>query len=122
MLYEIKKVKQDDDGSVKRWFTDDDYFDIFVWIKNGNIIRFQFCYDKIDFQRVLTWDYKKGYSHEGIDDGEVTGKYKRTPIFVMDGNFDPNTVLEKFKNESVNIDPVIRDFIIKKILEYPYNF
>lgn len=122
MLYEVKHVKQDDDGTLKRWFTDDDYFDLFVWIINNEIIRFQLCYDKIDFQRVLTWDKSKGFSHEGIDDGEVAGKYKRSPILVMDGLFDVNTVPEKFKKESVNIDPEISNFVYNKIKEYKLPF
>ena len=56
MLYEIKNVKQHKNEGLRRWFTDKD-FDLIIWYdyNNKNIDGFQLCYDKSNYERVLTW-------------------------------------------------------------------
>ncbi len=90
MLYEIKNVKQYKNEGLRRWFTDKD-FDLIVWydFDNKNIDGFQLCYDKSNFERALTWTRADNiFFHNKIDDGEIPGAIKQTPILVVDGLFE----------------------------------
>jgi len=118
MITEIFGVSQNPGEDKRRWFTDD-YWDIYVWQKSdGSISGIQVCYDKINKERVLSWFMGKGYSHNKIDDGEITGGFKRSPVVVKDGLFNKNFIGEKFFNDSKNIDNNLRDFIYDKIIYY----
>jgi hypothetical protein len=118
-MHETKNVRQIDGEPFRRWFWSD-FFDLIVWISdNKEIAGFQLCYDKNRYQRVLTWKKDAGYSHDRIDDGEISpNKYKATPILTADGIFEEKKIAELFKEESGSIDKLISDFIYSKILEY----
>ena len=47
-LHEITKVSQDEPGIRRRWFTDNDYWDLYVWTneETNKIVCFQLCYNK----------------------------------------------------------------------------
>jgi len=118
MLYEVKDFQQPDEEYRCRWFTDA-YFDLFVWFKKDNsIFGFQLCYDKNYFERAFTWTEKSGYSHLKVDDGNVRGLGKMTPILTADGVFDSVSAAEKFKRHSKNLDKELIDFVYKKIIGY----
>ncbi len=119
MLREIKNPRQYPDEGFRRWFTDE-YFDLIVWYKKDRktLIGFQLAYDKDHNERALTWKSTGSYSHMGIDDGEITGGYKRTPVLVSDGAFDKNRIAEKFKNAASEIDQTIASFVYHRLIHY----
>jgi hypothetical protein len=118
MLFEVHNVKQPESDSIRRWFTDP-YFDLIVWYDIRNDISgFQLCYNKSLDEHSITWKKDEGFLHNRIDDGEVPGQAKMTPILVPDGAFDKMTIAEQFNKESQYIEPDIRDFVYKKILDY----
>ncbi len=119
MLYEVKRVKQYHNEGFRRWFTDNN-FDLIIWYDNNKIIKgFQLCYNKSVYERALTWSSANNtFVHNKIDDGEIPGEIKESPILVADGLFDKIKIAEEFKENSNKIDRKIAQFIYNKILEY----
>jgi hypothetical protein len=119
MLYEVKNVRQHKNEGFRRWFTDKD-FDLIIWYDNNKKINgFQLCYNKSKYERALTWTNSDNkFYHNKIDDGEVPGAVKESPILVADGLFDKINVANDFKESSIQIDPQVSNFVYKKILEY----
>jgi len=118
MLYEFKDVRQIEGEGPRRWFLDD-YFDLIVWYTDSEIILgFQLCYDKPGMERALTWDTVHGYRHHKIDDGELPGQQKMSPILVQDGLFDTEKVIKRFIKESADIPGEIREFVLDKLKSY----
>jgi hypothetical protein len=114
-----KYIKQILGEPRKRWF-EDNYFDLLVWQNElGQIVEFQLCYDKHHNQRSLIWNEQIGYVHNKVDDGEnKPGKYKASPILVDDVVFDFETIAEKFRNKSRDIDTKVSSFVFNKIKKY----
>ncbi len=118
MLYEIDKPRQIENEGFRRWFTDEDC-DLIVWYTDdGALEGFQYCYDKNSKERCLTWKKTGSYVHAGVDDGEVYGQNKMSPVLVSDGIFDKWSIAEEFKKTSAEIDPKISGFVYRKIVEY----
>ena len=117
MLLEIPKVSQTPGEPRRRWFTDEN-FDLIVWFDDADaIVGFQIAYDKKEQQKALTWFPAKGFSHNLIDEGEDRpGRYKGTPILVVDGVFDAFTIAESFYAESGQMDSEIADFVYQVLL------
>ena len=122
MLYEIANPRQVPGEGRRRWFTDG-YFDLIVWYERegGGISGFQLCYDTGWKERALTWRRGKGYDHRRVDDGEVSGRMKMTPILVPDGIFDYRAIAERFHRESETIDPEIRELVHSRLVSYPQS-
>jgi hypothetical protein len=122
MLSEIADPRQVPGEGRRRWFTDS-YFDLIVWYEREGaaITGFQLCYDKEREERALTWRRSKGFDHKRIDDGDVTGRMKMTPVLIPDGAFDYSAIAEQFRRESETIDPEIRDFVHDKVMRYPQS-
>lgn len=118
MLYEIQNPKQIENEGFRRWFTDKN-FDLIVWYTDDNLLDgFQLCYDKESREKCLTWKKSGSFSHTGVDDGEVYGQNKMTPILVADGLFDKWRVSKEFKAASLKIDPTVAGFVYRKLVEY----
>lgn len=118
MLTESRYIKQHKNESYRRWFSDE-YFDLIVWYdKKGNIDSFQLCYDKFKNERVFSWGKKGGFVHEKIDDGEIPGELKKTPILLPDGAFEKERIAERFKRSSRDIDHNVAQFVYEKIMNY----
>jgi hypothetical protein len=119
VLSEVRNTRQIENEGPRRWFTDS-YFDLIVWYsREGNVIAgFQLCYDKQREERALTWRRGAGFDHKRIDDGEVSGRMKMTPVLVPDGAFDCSAIAERFRRESGKIDPEIRKFVYDKLTNY----
>ena len=119
MIREIKDPRQFPEEGFRRWFTDD-YFDLIVWYENDEITitGFQLAYDKEHNERALTWRSTGSYTHMGIDDGEITGGYKMSPVLVSDGAFDKNTIAERFKKASGEMDEDLASFVYRKLVSY----
>jgi hypothetical protein len=122
MLNEIANPRQVPGEGPRRWFTDS-YFDLILWYEgdSSSIAGFQLCYDKEREERALTWRRGEGFDHKRVDDGEVSGRMKMTPVLVPDGAFDFTSVAERFRRESETIDPEIRDFVYAKVMGYPFT-
>lgn len=119
MLREIKDVRQIKDEPHRRWFTDE-HFDLVIWDEEADIVGFQLCYDKSHGEHAITWKAGSGFIHNAVDDGEGrVGRYKGSPILVMDGRFEPRRVAAIFHCHSGTLDAKSSDFVHLKLLEYP---
>jgi hypothetical protein len=115
MLRELPEVRQVRDEPRRRWFADD-YFDLIVWSdQSGEISGFQLCYDLSGDERALTWRQTTGFSHQGVDDGELQRPYKATPILVEDGSCDYAALAQLFRERSRNMDEQVARFVLGKI-------
>jgi len=119
VLSEIKNPRQVTGEPHRRWFTDE-YFDLIVWEDPiGSVVAFQLCYDKGPHEKALTWGEVSGFEHRGIDDGENRVQHhKMTPILIPDGEFEREPILNRFLQESGQIDNTIRNFVIQKLNQY----
>ncbi len=119
MLREIKNPRQYKDEGFRRWFTDD-YFDLIIWYSDDKttITGFQLTYDKEHNERALTWRNTGSYMHTGVDDGEIYGSYKMSPILVADGSFDKNSIGERFLKAASGLDKDLVSFVYKRLSEY----
>ena len=122
MLSEVRNTRQIENEGRRRWFTNS-YFDLIVWYERdaAAIAGFQLCYDKEREERALTWRRGEGYDHKRIDDGEVSGRMKMTPVLVPDGIFDYKAVAERFRRESETIDPEVRELVYRKLTDYAHG-
>ena len=120
MLKEVKNVRQFAGESKRRWFSND-YFDLIVWLDDGDeILGFQLCYDVTGDERALTWEKTRGFTHDCIDSGDdKPGIIKASPVLAPDGVFDHKGVGIRFRDESSDIDSNIADFVYTKIIGYP---
>ena len=82
------------------------------------MLNFQLCYDRLKQERVISWDYDRGFAHHHIDDGEYSPHKNMSPVFSQEGRFAHNEAMPKFIESSSQIDKKIRSFIIKKLNEY----
>ncbi len=115
MLTEIPNARQVVGEGLRRWFTDE-YFDLIVWYGNQeHPIGFQLCYDKQEKERALTWTREHGFRHDRVDAGEIPGHSKMTPIIVADGAFDRDSISRRFRQASLGIDPLVKQFIFEKL-------
>ena len=119
MLREIKNPKQYKNEGFRRWFTDD-YFDLIIWYLDDKttITGFQLTYDKEHNERALTWRSSGSYMHTGVDDGEIYGGYKMSPILVADGSFDKSRITDKFLKAAAELDQDIVSFVHQRLLKY----
>ena len=119
MLREIKHVKQNEGEPGRRWFMSP-YFDLIVWFSDSEEIDgFELCYGKTGVEKALCWHQQGRYSHQKVDTGESEPlKYKKAPIYVPDGVFDKQQVLERFNREASNIERSIKKYVAKKISEF----
>ena len=124
MLVEYRNVRQVSGEGFRRWFSDD-YFDLIVWYEgtrcsHRDISGFQLCYDRSGYERALTWQRGRGFSHEKVDTGEG-GRLglKSTPILVADGVFDACAIAERFREASRGMDPQIVKLVLDRVAAYP---
>ena len=119
MLREIHNPKQYPEEGFRRWFTDD-YFDLIVWYEDDKktITGFQLTYDKERKERALTWKSTGSYTHMGVDDGEIYGGYKMSPVLVSDGAFNKNSIARKFKKAASTMDQDVASFVYRRLVNY----
>jgi hypothetical protein len=103
MFCEILNTRQIDGEPKRRWFVDGN-LELIIWLGEGDrIVGFQLCYVKEKVPKALTWQEDKGFLHSGIDDGDLQGYVKPTPILIRDGVFDKKAVEKKFAASSVGL-------------------
>jgi hypothetical protein len=96
MMREILGVA-DDPPARRRWFHDE-YFDLFVWEKGGEVTLFQLCYGADATERAIVWDKTRGFFHDG-----PTG---------------PQEVVARFDDAAAALPEDIRQDIREKVHEY----
>ncbi|MDM8567807.1 hypothetical protein QUF74_19435 [Candidatus Halobeggiatoa sp. HSG11] len=118
MLIEFN-ISQNEKNKKKYWFQDE-YFDLFVWfgIDSNKILNFQLCYDRLKIEKVISWDFEKGFAHYHVDDGEYSPHKNMSPVFIQEGKFEYDEAIPKFIESSSQIDKKISKFIIEKLDEY----
>jgi len=115
VLKEFEDTRQIPGEGVRRWFTDE-YFDLIVWYDDlGGILGFQLCYDKGKHERAVTWRSTGSYIHEAVDDGELYGRNKMTPVMVQDGAFDRERIADRFRKHAAGIDRDLTAFVLDKL-------
>jgi hypothetical protein len=119
-MQERLNVRQIPGEAQRRWFYSDD-FDLIVWLADDQrITGFELCYDKRDFEKSISWRDGTGFRHMAVDDGEQRpGKYKATPILVLDGLFDANRVYSGFHAVSHMLPEEIAGYVLKALKQYP---
>ena len=121
MLREEKNIRQTPGEPARRWWADE-YFDLIVWLEPGGAVwGFQLCYDRGYAPRALTWIKGKGYTHDGIDDGEGNGgESKGSPILVKDGFFDVKSVGARLAAAAGELPREISAVILEKVSGVKY--
>lgn len=119
MLQEDVRETEEGQEPRRRWFSDE-YFDLVVWQSAGDgIVGFQLCYDKTRTERAVRWTRTRGYGHFRVDAGEDTPVKNMTPVLISAGDLAKEQVLARFSEASRSLDPVIRDFVLERLQEYP---
>ena len=103
----------------RRWFQCAE-MDLFVWRSAaGEIEKFQLAYDKLSFEKAITWSSNSGFEHNVIDDGTSTNHYPAAPVLGNSIAADISYIKEQFRPLALEIDPVVREFVIAKLAHYP---
>ena len=118
-MYEISNVWQRDPDLRKRWFTTEDCdIDLYVWehVTNGEIVHFQFYYDKNRSEKMVEW---KGMTlnYASVDDGGAFGFYKSSPVLIRVDRMNLSVALHIFQKHSADVDESIQKFIIARFQE-----
>ncbi len=115
MLREIP-VSPTENEPAKRWFTDANT-DLFVWVDDdGQIEKFQICYNKGKDEHALSWNREQGFSHHAVDDGEQkVMKMKKSPILVQDGLVDAATINRIVTEQGCELPAFIYNFILHQL-------
>jgi hypothetical protein len=115
MLQEIKYVKQKRNQDRRRWFTDNDYWDVSIWVRdNGSYSGFRLGFG----DQILTWMEGAEPTHSVTVVHEVPGidpGFKGSELIASGGTFDPRRLAQHFWRESKDIDNEVRTYIIRKL-------
>jgi hypothetical protein len=116
-LREIRNTYQKEEGIRRRWFTDDEYWDLYIWSDDkARIVGIQLCYDRDNGERALTWFSSGQLTHLRV----IPAAQHRygAPILQPDGMFDNENVLRRFREDSSDLDERLVEFVIDKIRKY----
>lgn len=112
-LREIGPVRQVRGEPRRRWFFSE-RCDLIVWLDEmGAPEGFQFCYDKDNEERALSWRPQLGLSHMKVDTGSSI--YGGTPFLVPDGHFDAVHMLRMFEAECALVPPEVSALVAGKL-------
>jgi hypothetical protein len=130
MFREITVSKQATDGPKRRWYQSD-YFDLFIFYfrhseradvkADREFVGMQLCYDIRRKQRTLEWKKEGGFSHHRVVKGggdTMTDHGASASLLEQGGDFDADTVLDRFIRESPGLPPIVRQFVLQKLAEY----
>lgn len=122
MFREVNNVRRFDGEDHKRWFTDDHYWDLFVWTNDkGSITGVQLKYGLEENERVLTWFNNGLFFHAKVDfksDKHTKKTVVNANALINDNSINKTSVLRKFLSECKNIEEKIVKFVCYKIMEY----
>jgi len=112
VLREILDVTQDEPGSKRRWFHDDD-FDLFVRETDKGLAAFELCYGMQAQERALVWMQGKGYFH----DGEITQDFIGAGLSAG-GPLEADPVIARFTLSSGGLPRSLRVALEGHLREY----
>ncbi|MCP4334591.1 MAG: hypothetical protein GY785_18205 [Gammaproteobacteria bacterium] len=117
MLREIKSTSQKQNEPDKRWFSSPG-MDLFIWFDDeGDIVSYQLTYDKPHNEKAIIWNQKSGFEHLSVDDGTRSGRHPGSPLLVPAGIVDSARLVSMLENNSAELDPAIKNFIVSGISE-----
>jgi hypothetical protein len=116
-FFEVKKPRQTT-GYFRRIFWND-YFDLFVSYDLGRkLVGFQLCYAKNSSrEKALIWREGRGYCH--YNGGDEGSGIKQKPRMWGSPTFAKEEIGQRFTRAARELDQSLREFILRKILEYP---
>ena len=119
MLHEIKRVVQYSSQRKRRWFFDPEGFDLLIWIdEEEKPVEFQLSIDKKVFGYI---EDKLTYT---VTDNAGRGYWWMSEILLTPSQKDELTkkdkeaLLRKFRNDAVDIDPVVGEFVLEQLSHY----
>ena len=117
MLQEFKNLRKEKNGFRRLFFSKK--YDLYIWYKEkrGTIEGFQIVYNKESTQKAFTWSKEEGYLSNIVDEGD-NYPINETPILVPDGKICKSEI-KMIEKEMDNVEMEIKDFVLKKINEYP---
>jgi hypothetical protein len=117
-MIEMRNVRQETPGQLRRWFFDD-HFDLIAWYKAGQLLGFQLCYDKPYHEKALTWFQQRGLSHHKVDSGEQSPWHNRSPMLTeSDGRTEMGELLDSFRTAHIGVPAELVEAVEIKIREY----
>ncbi len=121
MMYRILNVRQVPGEDFKVWFTDD-YWDLFIWIdKNKRVSSFQLGYGKPAEEQMIIWRRGGGITAARVSDGEENLTENRTPMLTENSDYDLDSVIKRFSEDSKKINSKISDFVISTLSRHRGN-
>jgi hypothetical protein len=112
VLREILDVTQDDPGTKRRWFHDDD-FDLFVREAEGELAAFELCYGILSNERALVWARDRGYYHDGETSPDFIGAALATG-----GPLEADPVIARFTLSAGGLPRELRAALDARLREY----
>lgn len=117
-MRELKNVYQNEPGITRRWFTDDEYWDLIVWMRDDELFGFQLCYGPGGNEKALTWMKSGEFSHKTVNPARLKNNRDGSPVLYPDGFFDKERIRDKFIQDSACIEKELVDFIAEKIMNF----
>jgi hypothetical protein len=119
VLREVANVQQVRGEPPRRWWFSHEQ-DLWVWFGvDGAPVAFQLAYGKYRNEHTIRWKPGRGFAHERVDDGEIPGVMKQTPILVDDGVFHAAHVLRRFLELSAELPRDVVEFVAARLREHP---
>jgi len=116
-LREITVVRQADPAVVKRWF-ESDFFDLYLWQRDGVIFHMQLCYNRNRAdESAISWKQGLGMFHDGVE----ARHRSETPLLEAGGGFDAERVNARFLRESTGLPIELRKFVLARLHEFALN-
>lgn len=118
MLREIQDVSQKSGEPDRRWFSSTG-MDLFVWVnQDEEVVSYQLTYDKPHNEKALTWKKGEGFLHFEVDDGSRPGRHPGSPLLKRDGKINAFRVVALLQQNSGDLQPFLKQFIISSIENY----
>ena len=118
MLREIPRPHDESGaGTTRRWFSDSN-MDLCVWsADDGTVTGFQLAYDKHKGERALTWQRDGGFRHSVVDDGELSGGHKGSPLLSPGTAVDASRLRREFQSAGTQLDRDLFHLILNRLSE-----
>lgn len=119
-MIEVSRVRQIPGEPMRRWFSSAE-FDLFVhYGEAGELVGFQLCYDKRHRERAVVYGVSEGYRHMTVDDGEGRpGKYKASPVYTAEDNFDALQVYLGFSAAATGLPAEVAAYVRQLLARHP---
>lgn len=116
VLTEFAQVKQESDGSRRRWF-EDEAMELIVWYRrDGTTAGFQLCYPGDDRrERALTWREGSGFAHAPVESGDGRPDKNLAPVLMTDGAVPWGKLAAEFAARGANLEHELRALVLERL-------